>query len=146
MITVNINDDELRAKFGTIENFPVNDMLRAVAITMRPVVHARIHSRGQDASGGQIGTYSPGYLKYRIKHGRGADPKVILSDKRQMEGDFTVIAKDNVNGLGFHNDLNFNKSQWMELTYGKKIYALTEDEKNEAVESAKQFVTDALSR
>lgn len=115
----------------------LDKMIREVAITQAALMRERIHENGQDASGGQIGTYSPAYLKTRVrKHNRTADPRVILSLTRQMENDFTSGAenpdptKTNKGyGIGFKNPENFKKSQWCEENYGKPIYRFTTNER-----------------
>lgn len=131
--------ERLIKKLNSISNGgAVQDkMIREVAFTSAAEMRERIHERGQDASGAQIGTYSPSYLRTRVKkYNRTADPRVILSLTRQMENDFTSGA-DNTEptktnkgyGIGFKNPVNFQKSQWCEETYGKPIYKFTSNEK-----------------
>lgn len=148
MIAVNIN----------MENFTLNDrmaafispegqgdMLRAVSLSMLPVVHDRIHVEGKAADGSGIGSYSKSYLKYtRPKFNRSNDPKVILSLSRQMENDFSVVATSSKYGLGFKNDLNFDKATWLEGTYKKKIYALTSAERDLAINAAQEYTNGIL--
>lgn len=148
MISVKINTEsfDLGPKFKQFASTEgQGDMLRAVTLSMIPVVHDRIHVRGEDANGGQIGTYSPSYLKYtRPKNNRSNDPKVILSLTRQMESDFSAVAESNKYGLGFKNTLNFDKATWLETnTYKKPIYALQEPERDLAI-TLGQGYTDAL--
>lgn len=144
MISVKINTDNLTFPdklSRLISADGMADFLRAVAVSMLPVVHDRIHVSGLAADGSQIGTYSKNYLKYtRPKNNRNADPKVILSLTRQMENDFSVVADGNRYGLGFKNDLNFDKATWAEETYKKKIYGLTQTEKDTAVEVGNQYL------
>lgn len=147
MISIRINTDNFKLP-ERLDHFlspeGQGDLLRAVSLSMLPVVHDRIHVAGQAADGSPIGTYSPSYLKYtRPKNNRGSDPKVILSLTRQMESDFSVVADLGKYGLGFKNDLNFDKATWAELTYKKKIYALTTGERDIAIEAAQQY-TDAV--
>lgn len=189
MITVSIytegdiNITEKLRQFATPEG--QGDLLRFLAVNMLPVVHDRIHVEGKDASGGQIGTYSPGYMKVRTgnypetvlksgknkgnfrtkktkegqagvftkgdhkgeprpRYNRDSSTKVILSLTKEMELDFSVIADNNKYGLGFKNEHNFNKSQWVESTYKKKIFSLTPDEQELTLELAKKYITNAL--
>lgn len=123
------------------------NLLRTIAVSMLPVVHDRIHVQGLDANGSPIGTYSPGYLKRRNKLGRGSDPKVILTLTRDMETDFAsgLIATEKGYGLGFKKVTNYEKSQYVEATYNKKIYGLTPSEKDTVLEIAKEEVQRALS-
>lgn len=81
----------------------------------------------------------------RPKYNRTDDKKIILSLTRQMENDFSVIATDNGYGLGYHNDENFNKSQWAEKNYNKKIFDLTEWEKEKVVQVAEFEVNRLLN-
>lgn len=67
--------------------------------------------------------------KARPNYNRGTDPKVIISLTRQLENDYAVIATTRGYGIGFNNVLNYNKSQWVQETYGKKIFNLTAEEK-----------------
>lgn len=121
------------------------DMLRAVSLSMLPVVHDRIHVDGKAADGSGIGTYSPSYLKYtRPKFNRSKDPKVILSLTRQMESDFSVVADSGKYGLGFKNSLNFDKATWLEGTYKKRIYALTTQERDLAITAAQEYTNGIL--
>lgn len=156
-------------------------MLRTVASNALPQVSHRIHVEGRDASGGQIGTYSPGYMAVRTgkfksnekvsrgknkgetrktgvftkgknkgqprpNYNRSDDTTVILSLTRKMENEFVVIADGNKYGLGFLSPDSAQKARWCEATYDKKIYALTPEEKDSALTTAKRFVNDALHR
>lgn len=124
------------------------NLMRTIAVSMLPVIHDRIHVQGLDANGSPIGTYSPGYVKYtRKKYNRGSDPKVILSLTRQMEQDFVSgpIATQNGYGLGFKNQANYDKSQYVEQTYKKKIYGLMPSEKDIVIQIAEEEVRRAFS-
>lgn len=81
----------------------------------------------------------------RPKYNRTNDKKVVLSLTRQMENDFGVIATENGYGLGYQNDENFKKSQWTEKTYNKKIFDLTESEKEQVVKVAEFEVNRLLN-
>lgn len=123
-------------------------MIREVAITEAALMRERIHEKGQDASGAQIGTYTPAYLKVRVnKHNRTADPRVILSLTRQTENDFTSgpqnpdPTKTNKGyGIGYKNPENFNKSQWCEETYGKPIFQFTTQERENIPVIVRDFI------
>lgn len=47
-----------------LKNNP-DPILRQVALSVLPVILDRVHVQGKDSSGGQIGTYSPEYMKVR---------------------------------------------------------------------------------
>ena len=147
MIAVHINMDNFTLNermAGFISPEGQGDMLRAVSLSMLPVVHDRIHVEGKAADGSRIGTYSKSYLKYtRPKFNRSTDPKVILSLTRQMENDFSVVAASGKYGLGFKNDLHFDKATWLEGTYSKKIYGLTGGERDLAITAAQEY-TDGI--
>lgn len=74
--------------------------------------------------------------KARPNYNRTSDTKVILSLTRQMENDFSVIDLNNGWGLGYKNGFNYEKSQWAEEKYKKKIFSLSEKEFELATEIA----------
>lgn len=84
--------------------------------------------------------------KARPNYNREADPKVILSLTRQMENDFTVVAIEKVYGLGYNNSLNFDKAKWLETKYQKKVFGLTESEREQVLEVAKFESTKLLNQ
>lgn len=105
----------------------VDTLLRSIATSLLPEIRDRIHGEGKKADGSQIGTYTPEYLKRRIKHGKTASPKIILSYTRQMQNDFKVIPLQGSYGLGFSNPDDTNKAEWAQDRFGK-IYGLTSEE------------------
>ena len=107
-----------------------NKMELSIATSMLAVTADRIFAQGKDASSAQIGTYSKGYLKTRIKDNYPSSTKVILQATRQMANDWSVISTGNSLGLGFKNQTNADKSGWVEETYDKKIFEHTKDEIN----------------
>src|SRR6185436_1504106 len=86
----------------------------------------------------------PNKGKPRPKYNRTAETKVILSLTRQMENDMSVLPSGSGYSIGYNNPDNFQKSQYNEATYKKKIWNLTEEEKMLAKEIAQQFVNDYL--
>ena len=105
-----------------------NKLEVAVATSMLVVTSDRIFDKGKDAAGADIGTYSPGYLKQRVRRGYPNSKKVILQATRQMVNDFSVISTGADLGLGFKNSANADKSEWVEATYGKAIFKHTSGE------------------
>jgi len=89
---------------------------RTVAGFLLGAVKERIHNKGLNTAGTDIGTYSRSYLKRRQKppFNRTDSPRVILSLNRDMERDFKTIATSTGWGLGFDHDINFDKSQWVQ--------------------------------
>jgi hypothetical protein len=168
MVTIRTNITEvagrLASKMAAIAN--TDQLLRTIATNMHAAVKDRIHSQGRAADGNQIGTYSNPYLRLRTegyksdivtrgknkglprtikKFNRTGDSKVILSLTRQMENDFSVVATDNGYGLGYINDENFKKVDYNEKRYGKKIFALTQEEGVQVNETAIEFVNQTLN-
>lgn len=103
----------------------------------------RIFVEGKTASGSKIGTYSTrktsigkrkqarntgkttfpgGYAEYKRLIGKNPG-FVILRDTDQMMMDYGLeILGVDTYGFGFNNTLNFEKSQWMEEKYKKRIF------------------------
>lgn len=92
------------------------------------------------------GVYTRGERKgqARARYNRSSDPTVILSLTRQMENDLTVFPYENGYAIGYANELSYEKSQWCEATYGKKIWSLSSEERNLALAIAKRFVNETL--
>lgn len=130
--------DITSALSGLESKLQAETVMRTVSISMLPVIKERIHVEGKAASGNSIGTYTNAYLKLRqTKLNRTADSDVILSATRQMENDFTVVATAKGYGLGYNNSLNFDKAKWLEDKYKKKVFGLTEAEREQVLEVAK---------
>lgn len=143
VITVDSNYDQISADINrTLRNLIENQepFLLAIASSVLAGVHYRIHTLGKRANGSDIGTYSNQYLKTRERFNRGSDKRIILSLHRQMELDFTVVAKGQSIGLGFLNSTNFEKATALEKRY-PGTYALS-DEEEEIVANA---ITDYLN-
>lgn len=60
-------------------------LYRAVAMAVLPELRNRVHVQGKDASGNQIGTYSPGYMKVRTGNFLNAARKTKGPDKGQFK-------------------------------------------------------------
>ena len=88
----------------------------------------------------------------RILYNRSNDTKVILSLTRQMENDFSTGAKNkNVSkisggyGIGWKNEINFKKAEWLQNdTYKKRIFDLTKEEKDLALKLANEIIKDKV--
>jgi hypothetical protein len=77
---------------------------------------------------------------------RGADPKVVLSLTRQMEGDMTLVALSKGGyGVGYQNSTNLQKANWAELTYEKRIWGLATEEEEAVRAIAQNYVKEALN-
>jgi hypothetical protein len=154
-VRINIDDftQVMSEKFDLLRDNEV--MLRPVCFDLIDLMTQRIHIDGKDSQDRQIGTYSDNYMKVRTGQGfksktitrgpnkggvrqqynRTNDTKVIASLTRQLEGDWTAVATNAGYGVGFNNEINFSKTQWLEATYKKKIFELTQSELDYAVES-----------
>lgn len=156
-------------------------LLRPVAVNLIPQIKKRIHIDGNASDSGQIGVYSPQYMKVRTgdfknakrvtrgknkgklkdagtftasssnagqprpRYNRSNDTKVIISLTRQLENDYAVLATENGYGIGFNNSFNTQKARWVEKTYKKKIFNLTKEERQYAIDKLNQLVNEALT-
>jgi hypothetical protein len=154
MITVKSNINVVAGKIKKQIELLKNKeyLLRPVAIEVIPLMTERIHQKGDASDGGQIGTYSSGYLKLRERGNkkqqipvRGSDPKVIVSLTRKLEQDWAVIATQNGYGIGFLNPLSLQKARWVEEKKGKTIFSLSNSEQQYAVDRINELVADALN-
>jgi hypothetical protein len=154
MITVKSNINVVAGKIKKqIELLKSKEyLLRPVAIEVIPLMTERIHQKGDASDGGQIGTYSSGYLKLRERGNkkqqipvRGSDPKIIVSLTRKLEQDWAVIATQNGYGIGFLNPLSLQKARWVEEKKGKTIFILSKSEQQYAVDRINELVADALN-
>lgn len=107
---------------------------RALA-SLHTEVENRIFVKGLDSNGRRIGRYSEAYQKTRARKNYPPSNKVILQAENAMVNDFKfgVAANGNyASGFTFQN--NFDKSKWVESTYDKDIFALSQDEEKRAFE------------
>jgi hypothetical protein len=112
--------------------------------TVLAVQKQRIFTEGKDSKGAQIGTYSTtpasiskknqarqtgktyfhgGYSEY--KSAIGKNPGFVnLQNTSQMALDygFQVITEGSSYGIGFTNEFNFKKSEWVETHFGKQVF------------------------
>jgi hypothetical protein len=147
MITVKSNikivTGRIKQKLETLKNKEY--LLRPVAIEVIPLMTERIHQKGEASDGGQIGTYSSGYLRLRQKkYKRDASAKVIVSLTRQLENNWSVIATQNGYGIGFLNQFNLQKARWVEEIKDKIIFSLSKSEQQYAVDRINELVAEAL--
>jgi hypothetical protein len=126
-------------------DFVRDKILRAVLSGVFPTLKKRIHTEGKDSSGNQIGNYTPEYMKVRTGKwkykgrnlNRTGDNKVIISLTRQMENDMSILINNRIYAIGYKNEINRKKVDWVTNTYGKNIFNLTEQEKQLALQIAK---------
>lgn len=116
----------LVAKMRALEK--TNKFEVSIATSMLAITSDRIFKQGKDADNTPIGNYSKSYLKKRIKSGYPSSRQVILQATRQMVNDFSVISTGSSLGLGFKNQANAEKSEYVESTYSKDIFKHTKSE------------------
>jgi hypothetical protein len=111
--------------------------------------NATRYSRGKNKDAPKdAGVFTKGANKGqpRPRYNRTSDTMVVASLTRQMENDFKVVATDKGYGLGYSNEENYNKSQYVEATYDKAIFSLTAAEEAEAVRLAGELITKLLNQ
>jgi hypothetical protein len=133
----------------------VNDALktdkaiRTGITTVLAVQKQRIFTQGEDQKDSKIGTYSTkptsiskknqarqtgktyfpgGYAEYKSAIGKNPG-YVNLQNTSQMYMDYSfhILGADTY-GLGFNNELNYQKAQWAQQKYGKEIFFQSEKE------------------
>lgn len=84
--------------------------------------------------------------KFRPNFHRGTDPKVIISLTRQLENDYAVVASaPNGYGISFNNQINYDKSTYVEKTYGKDIFPMTAAEEKDFIALVEETVNKSLN-
>lgn len=98
-----------------------------MATTVLAVQKRRIFQDGLNSQGQAIGTYSPSYIRQRVRSGFTASSRVILTKTDQMRGDYTAGPTAGGYALGFQNPTNAEKARRNEERYGR-VFALTDSE------------------
>lgn len=103
MISVSTNISVvIKAKLAQLEELRKNPdpVLRTVALAVLPELKHRVHVEGKDSKGGQIGTYSPGYMAVRTgnfqdaaKITRGVNAGKFKDKKSAAKGDAGKFSK-----------------------------------------------------
>lgn len=123
--------------------------MRVALTSVLALQKRRIFQNGQSGDNSKIGTYGTkaasiskkqqakqtgktyfkgGYAEYKSLIGKNPG-FVILRNTDQMMMDYGMfVLGNNQWGLGFNNDTNFDKSQWMEDKYKKEIFSPTTEE------------------
>jgi len=134
-----------------INNAARSDRNLRISLTTTLAVHKpRIFNQGFDARGAKIGTYSTkpisisknkqarntgktffkgGYVEYKSAIGKNPG-YVNLRNTDQMMMDYGLVGSNGQYGFGFQNDINSEKSGWMEQKYGKDIFSISNYEEN----------------
>lgn len=143
--------NDLAAFITKINNAVRSEKNMRIALTTVMAVHKpRIFEKGMDASNGKIGTYSTkpasiskaqqsrqtgktyfkgGYAQYKSAIGKNPG-YVNLRNTDQMMMDYGLVFRGGQFGMGFQNNLNYNKSQWMQDKYDKDIFDHNDSEIN----------------
>lgn len=97
---------------------------------------------------GQAGVFTKGKNKGQARptYNRQNDTKVILSLTSQMEQDMQVMQTDNGYGIGYSNELNYNKAIWNATRYRKDIWGLSVDELNQMEAIGERYVKERLNK
>ncbi len=83
--------------------------------------------------------------KNRKVYNRTTDTKVVISLTRQMENDLNIVDSGNGYGIGYLNNDNRKKADYVEATYKKKILTkLTIGEKDLAIKTAQEYLPEYL--
>lgn len=123
--------------------------MRTSLTTVLAVHKPRIFQKGQDANQAKIGTYSTnpisiskskqarntgktyfpgGYAQYKRESGKG--DTVNFRNTDQMMMDYGLVVSGDKYGFGFQNELNFNKSQWLQDKFDKDVFDLSDSERD----------------
>jgi len=153
MVAIKLNSAkfsaELKNKLDSLSN--PEYLFRPVLFGLVDLMTKRIHNNGIAADGSAIGNYSSGYLKKREskKYNRLEGSKVVISLTRQLEGDWNIAEESVIKttkgyGIAFLTKTSFDKSQWVEATYKKKIFALTKTEREYAIDYITELANEAI--
>ena len=135
--------NSLLKRMKTLENTRKAEIF--MAQSMLAITSDRIFTKGKDSNNSEIGKYSLGYQKQRVKEGYPNSSKVILQATRQMVNDWSVVPTRDGIGLGFKNQHNADKSGWVEDTYGKDIFKHTPQEIKTATARFNQAVKKIIN-
>ena len=143
-ISITSNATEaLQKQLQKLSAIDVSDLAAMQASTLLAAMRDRIHVQGLNASGTPIGIYSPAYLKRRAKHGRGANPQVVLSYTRQLEKSYVIVPMGDTCGIGVSTAENRHKVKWLEDMYGK-VFSPTKEENELIHQIAQDFIKKKL--
>lgn len=145
MITVTSNIQVvLKAKLEQIQALKNNSdpILRTVALAVLPELKHRVHVQGKDSSGGEIGTYSPGYMKVRTgnytdgaKYKKGEKAGQFKDRKKKGEAgvftDRTIRLNKNVGVFTGEEKVGLNRPVYNRSTDTKVIGSLTRQMEND---------------
>jgi hypothetical protein len=111
-----------------IKDIQKPSFLKDILLTVQQQMTQRIFDEGKTADSQPIGQYSEPYIQRREKRGLGTSKKVIATFTGQMRNDFQLIQDGDEFSFGFTNTANGEKSFFVEDTYKKAIFDLTDSE------------------
>jgi len=135
----------------------INPLLLKIALMLEQSNRERVHEKGENKDGSQIGSYSAATKKIKSKRrtvkGRGVAParsnvsKVILSDTRTLENSYEVAPTQNGYDVGFNNNKGAEPPPselvgYLEEKFGKNIWGVSKDDKKEIRKLIKKYVSD----
>jgi len=134
----------------------INPLLLRIIMMLKQSNRERVHQKGENKDGTEIGTYSEVTKEIKSKRrtvkGRGVAParsnvsKVILSDTRTLENSYEVAPTENGYDMGFNNNKGATPPPSklipkLEKQYGKKIWGVSKDDKKEIRKLIKKYVS-----
>jgi hypothetical protein len=144
MMTERIHQQGQDAKGEQIGTYSESYMKRRTGRYSNSAVKTRGVEKGKTKNAG-VFTRGKNAGQPRPRYNRSNDTKVVVSLTRQLENDWSVIATASGYGIGFLNSHNSDKAGWVEETYNKKIFALTDKEKEFAKTRLTELIQGALN-
>lgn len=132
-----------------LSNIDIDQMTRLQASSLMAEMRQRIHTKGLATDGNPIGTYTPGYMRTRQRHGRKEGDKVVLSLTRAMENSMVLIPIENGTGIGYTTAEQLQKAKWNDkrAAYGsREIFAPTENERMMVEQIAQSFIEQHMNK
>ncbi|MDW8332815.1 MAG: hypothetical protein RMM53_01225 [Bacteroidia bacterium] len=124
----------------------IDYVLGGAAVTVLALMKRRIFADGLASDNSDIGRYSLEYLQRRIEEfKRGNSPRVILTATAQMRNDLQLIKGVDFLAFGFNNEFNAKKAFDNEKRFKKRIFALSDEEKNTLLKLLRVRVNDIFA-
>ncbi|MES2731724.1 MAG: hypothetical protein V4714_08250 [Bacteroidota bacterium] len=124
----------------------VDKVLRGALFDSLALIKGRIQQDGQNSGGGNIGTYSKKWAKFRSSIGRQTG-HIDLTLSGDMMRNFSIIPDgSDALGLGFTSDLESDKASGNEERYGGAIFELTSEEEAFIEGEINKKVADILNK
>jgi hypothetical protein len=121
-----IDDSELRDILSRITD---DRIFRTACLDSIALISQRIQNVGARTNGNPIGNYSPGYSKYRRKHGRQTSHIDITFTGETIDSLDFEKTSSNEYSIGFSNKSAADKAEWNEARFGD-LFSLSEGEIN----------------